>query len=210
MPCGGQATYSSGVVEIECKGEWTCCQRAQAKEKVKNYNKQVPMNPQGVLDDDVLTDKADCCKDFWKTFKADMEKDPKAGAKKHATGGLECLADQIEKDWNNGKRDPEPMGLDGDHPIEVKIGGKAFQTLKALDEKVNSFFGRRLKVVANDMRNQRPPQKITAVHLICPNDPPCKPPPKPQSFSTGPGGKPRKERKFIDAKKAKFVTPAAR
>lgn len=209
MPCGGQATHTGGVVEIECKGDWTCCQRAQAKEKVKNYNKECPMTPQGVLDDSVLEEKAECCKAFWDKFKTDMAANPKTAAKKHATGGLECLADQMEKDWNNGKQSAEPMNLDGDHPIECKIGGAATQALKALDARVNGFFGRRLKVVANDMLGP-PAQKITEVHLICPNDPPCKPEPKPQSFSVGPKGKPRKERKFIDAKTAKFVTPALR
>lgn len=199
MPCGGQATYEGSEVFIECDGDWDCCQREQAKAKVENYNKNLPMSPQGVLSAAVNSLKSECCTDEWTQMQKDMNADPAAGARKWATSP--CLAEKLEDEWDpDGDNSRKGLGINLDHQVEVKLGGPPTVPLKALNEDVNRMFGNRAKEVANNIG-----QDITAVYLICPNDPPCTPPPAAKDYSAAPKGK--KKRKELPEPAHGWVTP---
>jgi hypothetical protein len=183
MACGGQATYDGSEIFIECDGDWDCCQREQAQAKCKNYNTQVPLSPQGVLDAATKSLKNECCTDQWTTMQDDMNADPAAGAEKWATSP--CMAEKLEEEWDqNGDNSRTGLGINLDHQVEVKLGGPPTASLKALDAKVNRFFGNRAKELANNVGTD-----ITGVYLICPNDPPCTPPPNAKDYSAAPKGK---------------------
>ena len=181
MPCGGQATFKGSEVFIECDGDWDCCQREQAQAKCNNYNDNCPLDPQGVLSNAVKSLKGTHCKDEWAAMQNDMNADKKAGAQKWATSP--CMADKLEKEWT-ATTDRTTLDINMDHQVEVKLGGLAKAPLKALDRTVNQKFGSKAKEVGNNIGTN-----ITAVYLLCPNNPPCSPPPKPQDFSAAPKGK---------------------
>lgn len=175
----GQSTFVGGDVTIVCDGSWTCCQRQQAREKVKSLNDEIKGPPAGGLpirtDADLLKNaeneaKELCQADAWRDFKSGMKKDPDATAKKYATHP--CQEEELKQKWKSGKKSSTELGVQMDHPVEVKFGGPANTDLRALDTKVNNFFGGVSKNTGNNMLAQGQ-TTVDSVTLICPADKKC-------------------------------------
>lgn len=171
MACG-QVTCDGDLVKILCDEDWTCCQREQAKAKTEAYKADQPLKlrptPTPAAKATVMAEKAAC-------QKADGDKMIKSmpgGADQWATSP--CLADQMKKDWAAGKKGVDPLGVQMDHPVDWKVGGATVQPLKALDKKINNFFGTTVAKAQGDKMIADGKTHMKKVELVC--KPPCTPP----------------------------------
>lgn len=196
----GQAMFVGTDVIVRCDDNWTCCQREQAQKKVENLHGACPC-PIKTRKVSSTSKKAkkNCQSRETGRLLREMDADPAQGAKDNASS--DCLAEQMERDWKNGKQSTSDMDVQMDHPVEVKFGGPANTTLKALDSEVNNFFGGVAKNISAKMVAQGQ-SEITSFSLVC--GPPCKPPKasdKNKDFSTGP------KKSYPKNPKPEFVTP---
>lgn len=196
----GQAMFVGSDVIVRCDDNWTCCQREQAQAKVKNLDDACPCP---VKKRKVSTTskraKKNCQSRETGRLLREMDADAAQGAKDNASSP--CLAEQMEKDWKNGNQSTTDMDVQMDHPVEVKFGGPANTTLKALDTEVNNFFGGVAKNISKKMAAQGETD-ITSFSLVC--GPPCKPPKKgdeKKDYSHG------KKKAYPKNPKPEFVTP---
>jgi hypothetical protein len=180
----GQATFDQTAVILLCDATWTCCQREQCQAKVDNYNKQKPLKILSKVTKEDKRKKKNCQASETNRLMREMEKDPKKGSADNATSP--CLAEQMEKDFASGKTSTSEMGVEMDHPVEVKVGGPADTTLKALDKKINNFLGNAFARNTGNNLLKQGETEIESVSLVC--NPPCQPPKagdEKKNYSTG-------------------------
>src|SRR5262245_7538062 len=146
----GQAQFVGTDVVIRCDEDWTCCQREQARAKVRNYNKNCPLKLQGKLRKSIKRAKKNCQARETGRLLREMKQDSEQGAKDNATSP--CIAEEMQKDWDAGNESTTGMEIQMDHQVAAKWGGPPNTTLKALDEKINNFFGGIEKNIGNKMR----------------------------------------------------------
>ncbi len=171
MACAQVTVVGSDVI-ILCDEKWTCCQREQAKAKTEVYQSNQPLQirptPSASAKAKVDAEKSAC----QKSDGAKMIKEMPAGADKWATSP--CLADQMKKDWAAGKKSVDSLGVQMDHQQDWKVGGATKQPLKALDTKINNFFGTTVAKAQGDKMLADGKTQMKKVHLVC--KPPCTPP----------------------------------
>jgi hypothetical protein len=171
MPTIGQAQLSGGDIIIHCDDNWTCCQREQAAAKVRAMNRELEATPQKYIKKvvkQVTNDKKEACQSLAKdAFDAATPKE-RAKAARDA-GAAPCLVEQIE---NGATR--ESKDLEMDHPLDVKLGGKADGVaLIPLEGVINGFFGSVAQHAGNELRRQGH-TKVESISLVCPAGGKCK------------------------------------
>jgi hypothetical protein len=188
----GQATFIGSDIIILCDDEWTCCQREQAQAKVDGYNAEIahpdqpgPMELWAFVRKHLRDTKEACQKkaggDFLRRMKNASDK--KQVATDNSTS--DCLGEQIAEKWKD-EANLTDLGIDMDHPIEVKFGGPADTALLALDKTINRFFGTAVAKNTGDNMLEAGVEEIEGVSLVC--KPPCTPPreeDKNKDYSTG-------------------------
>ena len=180
----GQSTFIGSDIIIQCDENWTCCQREQAKAKTDKLNEKCPLNIRKSVSARSKRAKKNCCARETGRFIREMTANPDAASKKNTTSP--CLAEKVKDDWDNGKKSTRQMGVQMDHDLEVKLGGPARGTLKALDEEINGFFGNIVAKNTGDNMRAKGRTEVESVSLVC--KPPCPPPKKSDKnndFSTG-------------------------
>jgi hypothetical protein len=192
-----QAMLVGTEMVIHCDERWGCCQRKQAQAKVRAMNKELaikfpPRLVRAAVDETLETCKRQTCTRATSKMDSKNSKDQAAEAKRR--GAPDCLAQELEQ----GKT-RESMGLQMDHPLDVKLGGLAHALLTPLDPKVNGAFGSFAKNVGNKMGGGA---KISKVSLVCPPSPPgC--PGENTSEGTPPSGPPS----YTTTYQASSITP---
>jgi hypothetical protein len=180
----GQATFDGPDIIIKCDGEWTCCQRQQAAAKVRAMNKELPSKIRKNVSEKMKSRKEKCQKDARKAMDAATPSENAQNAR--AAGAAPCVVEALE----NGETRSD-LGLEMDHPLDVKLGGAADGVgLIPLDGDVNGFFGGVAKNAGDEMRDKNSTVKIESVSLVCPPSPPgCPKPGDPDGHSHNAGPK---------------------
>jgi hypothetical protein len=157
-----QATYMGSELIIECDSRWDCCQREQAQYKARQMNANLP--GQGLQAN--VSAATNALKDAAQraaTQRMDVQSPGEQAEDAQAAGAAPCLVKQLRE---GGTR--RGMGLQMDHPLDVKIGGAAQPPfLTPLDAAVNGAFGSFAKNVGNRMI-EAGATEIRSVTLICP------------------------------------------
>jgi hypothetical protein len=96
---------------------------------------------------------------------------PENARNARAAGAAPCVVEALEK----GKTRSQ-LGLEMDHPLDVKLGGAADGVaLIPLDGTINGFFGGVAKNAGDEMREQNTTVTVQSVSLVCPpSSPGCR------------------------------------
>jgi hypothetical protein len=179
-----QATFTGGDVIIRCDDKWTCCQRAQAKQKTETLNQAcIDAAPEGIKVRPKLTKATKRVKK--RAQQRETRRMDRKGPAARAKGVTPACLAKILTEKTRAK-----AKVQMDHPVDTKWGGPSDPKtgLVPVDAKVNNFFGSVAKNTGDAMRNKKPPQNVESFTLICPG--PCKPPDekdKNTDFSAGAG-----------------------
>lgn len=172
----GQATFVGSEVLITCGDKMSCCDREQAKEKVKGYNDEIegksnptqspdkPLSMKGPMDISSGSSglggaKCTAQAEAWRSFRDKMAggKTPAAREKIAKENSMsDCIGESVAKAWESGRRSSRGLRVQMDHPIEVKWGGPAGlgpAGMLALGSRVNNFFGSICKRTGDDMND---------------------------------------------------------
>lgn len=185
-----QATFEGGDVFIQCNPKWDCCQREQAKEKVKALNNACkpppPKTNTGPLKVRGKLPKATNRVKKRAQDRACRAMDAKTPAERAKGVKPPCLAEKLKEKTRSSAK------VEMDHAVDTKWGGPSDPgKLVPVDRRVNGALGTIAKNVGNDMRKARTdkstPPEVTSVSLICPPSAPGCPGPPKQDFSGGAG-----------------------
>ena len=162
MTTVAQATYMGNEIIIECDRRWDCCQREQAQHKVRQMNANLP--GQGIRPSVTRTmNRLKARAQDAAAARMDALTSQEQAEDAEAAGAAPCLVRQLRA---GGTR--RSMGLQMDHPLDVKLGGLAQPPmLTPLDAAVNNAFGGLAKNTANRMSNAGATQ-VQTVTLVCP------------------------------------------
>lgn len=161
-----QATFVGSTLIIRCDSRWGCCQRAQAKAKVKAMNYELTPPPNRYIKD-LVSDQQNAWKEEWQSgIKRDYKKASASEQQEMAreAGAPECLVEQLDG------RPLSEQGLQADHPLDTKLGGPCKPSVgMPLDADVNHAFGIIAKAQGDKMRAAGETQ-VEKIDLICPAD----------------------------------------
>jgi hypothetical protein len=162
MTTVAQATYMGNEIIVECDGRWDCCQREQAKHKVRQMNANLPGN--GIQSRVTRAmNRAKAKAQDTAAARLDALTAREQAEEAEAAGAAPCL---VKKMREGGTR--KSMGLQMDHPLDVKLGGVVSPpTMTPLDAAVNNAMGGLAKNTGNRMANQGA-TAVEKVTLICP------------------------------------------
>ena len=185
-----QAQLDGDEIVITCDDEWGCCQRKQARAKVRAMNKAIQdkggastvkpnMNTMMVPDPlrggtisvaDITTRSRKRAADARRRMSDDEKQ-----ADTEERGAHPCLVEELQ-----GSKPPE---TENDHPLDVKLCGNWDAPLVPTDAVVNNAFG---KVAENAPANKT----IRKIVLVCPKGGKC----KDESHNTGKPSNPKTKR----------------
>jgi hypothetical protein len=166
----GQATYVGTDIIIQCDSRWDCCQREQAKYKVRGMNANAP--GAGVRDAAAMAPLENLKKNCQRaaTERMDALSPGENAEDAEAAGAAPCLVEQLR---NGGTR--QSLDLQMDHPFDTKLGGAADGiALIPLNAAVNNAFGGFARNVGDRMistaRKSDPAARaeVRSVSLVCP------------------------------------------
>src|SRR5580765_4767065 len=111
-----QATYMGEDLIIQCDSRWDCCQREQAKHKVRAMNANVPgAGLQSTLSKAVNAQKK--AAQSMATQRMDNSTPGERAEDAEEAGAAPCLVEKLKKGGDRAS-----LKLEMDHPLDCKLG----------------------------------------------------------------------------------------